>query len=175
MKQLKMQFLTKVLPQKEIPNGYRVRKFRYKDTEAWLDICRHGLFPIDADISYAKAEFAKFPFCKEDDILLAEDETARPIATACGMLLPSGEGYLHWICAKPEARGTGLAAALVLKAAKILYDRGASAVFLTTDDHRSAAIKTYLKIGLCPVKDDADARARWQTIFRTLGIPDTNV
>ena len=169
-RQLKMIFSPEAICAASLPQGYTAVSFQKAHTADWLSICRCGLFPADADLAFAEKELASFPFLREGDILFAEDASGEKIATACGMLLPSSEGYLHWICAKPQARGSGVASALILHMASVLLTRGASCVFLTTDDHRLAAIKTYLRIGLRPVIDNQEMEERWKRIFKELGM-----
>ena len=53
-----------------------------------------------------------------------------------------------------------------------LQARACPVVTLTTDDHRLAAIKTYLDAGFRPVlryDPDSDMRARWDAVIAALG------
>ncbi len=170
MKKLKMRFTHKDVPQANMPEGYAVLPFRAGDEPEWLTIVRHGLFPEDTTLESAMEDLERFPCLKrERDIFFAAKDGKR-IATATGMMREDGSGYLHYICARPEARGTGVASALIAYAAKDLYKRGASYVYLTTDDFRLGAIKTYLRLGLIPVIEDAEDERRWVAVRGALGV-----
>ncbi len=85
-----------------------------------------------------------------------------------GMMEDAATGYLHYICALPEARGTGIASALIAKRIGGLLKEGAAYIYLTTDDFRLGAIKTYLKLGLLPVIEDEEDKMRWNAIHQKL-------
>ncbi len=168
MKQLKMRFTHKDIPQAKTPEDYSIIPFCAGDEQEWLSVVRHGLFPEDTTLEDAIEDLERFSCLKrEQDIFFAVKDGKRH-ATATGMMKKDGSGYLHYICALPEARGTGVAAALITHAAKELYKRGASYVYLTTDDFRLGAIKTYLRIGLTPVIEDAEDERRWMIVRKAL-------
>lgn len=170
MKQLMMRHSESTAPCYSMPCGFAVLPFRKGDEAAWLAIVRHGLFQAEMTLEEAEKDLKAFPCLKrEEDIFFAARDGKR-IATATGMLKEDGTGYLHYICALPEARGTGVAAALVAHAMRHLYEKGASFVYLTTDDFRLGAIKTYLRLGLVPVIEDAEDEKRWRAVFLALGI-----
>ena len=47
---------------------------------------------------------------------------------------------------------------------------GLRRIYLRTDDHRLAAIATYLKLGWRPRTWDEDSRRRWQAVGEALGL-----
>jgi mycothiol synthase len=170
MKQLMMRRCERTAPSYSMPCGFTVLPFRKGDEAAWLAIARHGLFHTKMTLEEAEKDLNSFPCLKREEDIFFAAKNGKRIATATGMLKENGAGYLHYICALPEARGTGVAAALVTHAMRHLYEKGASYVYLTTDDFRLGAIKTYLRLGLVPVIEDEEDEKRWSAVFLALGI-----
>ena len=84
-------------------------------------------------------------------------------------------GQLDYVCVHPEHRGQGLS--LGVCAAVLQYFRvqryenaGLSTLPILPDDHRLAAIKTYLKLGFLPVMDKETAEICGE-IYSDLGWP----
>lgn len=79
---------------------------------------------------------------------------------------------LHLLGASPSQKGRGLGKALTLLACNLSFTSGSSKAFLTTDDHRLAAIKVYLSAGFCPYLGSWDRThyLRWRRIGRLLGV-----
>ncbi len=170
MKQLKMRYARENIPQAQMPEGYAVLPFRVGDEHEWFAIVRHVLFPEDTTLKSAIEDLERFPCLKRERDIFFAVKNGKRLATATGMIREDGSGYLHYICARPEARGTGVASALIAHAAEDLYQRGASYVYLTTDDFRLGAIKTYLRLGLTPVIEDAEDEERWAAVREALGV-----
>ena len=74
-------------------------------------------------------------------------------------------GYLHMVCVLPEHRGKQIGHALNLAALRWFRDRGFKEVWLSTDDWRIPAIKSYLRLGFEPFYPDDSHRERWQAVF----------
>lgn len=77
---------------------------------------------------------------------------------------------IHWVAADPSLTGKGLGNAINVAVLHAMAALGYTSVDLTTDDHRLAAIKTYLKLGFQPVLTDPTHQNRWQTVGSQLGV-----
>lgn len=73
-------------------------------------------------------------------------------------------GWLHYVGVLPEARGFGLGEVLSQRVLIEALARGNSSVYLTTDDPRVPAIKTYLKLGFKPDNWHESHEERWLAI-----------
>lgn len=79
-------------------------------------------------------------------------------------------GWLHYVGVLPEARGFGLGEVLSQRVLIEAVSRGNSSVYLTTDDPRLPAIKTYLKLGFEPDNWHESHAARWQAVKANFGL-----
>lgn len=145
----------------ELPNG----------REVWLDIVRFldpDGTPIAEDDYYDKAMLS-YTHYREDQcyFLTVEGVPAATITVICDEA--QKKGYIHMVASKPEYRGRGLGHLLNDVAVQVLKDTGMQTAYLTTDDWRIPAIKTYLKAGFVPDLDsEPDYKERWQKIYETL-------
>jgi mycothiol synthase len=80
-------------------------------------------------------------------------------------------GLITWVGLRPEHQGRGLGKVLIRACLAEARRAGLATVLLVTDDHRLAAIKTYLECGFrpCPHAWDWTHRPRWRQIGSTLG------
>lgn len=102
---------------------------------------------------------------------LVVDYQGHPIATASARLQPDrfpGSGYLHWVAVDPNHRGQRLGFFLSLAVLHTFGTLGCADALLETQDHRLAAIQTYLKLGFLPQYLDETHRERWAVIIREL-------
>lgn len=83
-------------------------------------------------------------------------------------LHPEG-GEVGWVGADPDHAGKGLGTAVVAAAVNRLIRAGYDHVYLSTDDFRLPAIKTYLKLGFEPMMYKDDMPGRWEAVKQTLG------
>lgn len=72
------------------------------------------------------------------------------------------------VAAKPEARGRGIGNLMSLYAVRVLREQGMQTAYLTTDDFRIPAIKTYLKSGFTPDTSTSDFEERWRKILASI-------
>ena len=79
-------------------------------------------------------------------------------------------GWLHYVGVLPEARGFGLGEVLSQRVLTEALSRGNSSVYLTTDDPRLPAIKTYLKLRFEPDNWHESHAARWLAVKANLGV-----
>jgi len=176
MKQLKMyRFSDTPLIVRELPEGYTY-EFYNGDPEQirdWLDICSNGLIGENGTPENFHGWLTNYPDCNplNDTFFVVSPEGER-VATSTSIKHANGEGYVHMVANKECTRGLGIGHSMVYFGAKVLFDRGCTRIYLTTDDHRLAAIKTYLDGGFCPVMwhdDESDMRERWDNVIKELG------
>lgn len=68
-----------------------------------------------------------------------------------------------------EQRGHGLGKAMIQRAIRVCQDNGIEEIRLLTDDHRLAAIKTYLRNGFLPVgQNSIELKNRWSEIIEKI-------
>lgn len=180
MKQLKMyRFKKTPLTERALPEGYTYEFFSGSDEQIrdWLDICSYGLIGEGGTEGTFHACLTNYPDCDPmNDTFFVVSPTGERVATSTSIKRANGDGYVHMVANKDSCRGLGIGHAMVYFGAKVLFDRGCERIYLTTDDHRLAAVKTYLDGGFCPVMwqdDESDMRERWDKVIKELGYTKT--
>ena len=174
MKQLKMIRGNISLPQQQLPEGYHYAFYKGTEQEIddWLEICSNGLISDKNRAIFEKAITNHPDLVPEQDLFFVTDETGKRVATSAGIQKSNGDGYIHMVAALPECRSKGIGRAMLSFALSLLSDRGCHKIILTTDDHRLAAIKTYLDAGFKPViysDEQDDMKLRWDEVIKNLG------
>jgi len=77
-------------------------------------------------------------------------------------------GWLHYVGVHPNARGAALGEILSQRVLIKAVSRGRTSVFLTTDDPRLSAIRTYLRIGFEPDFCHPSHEDRWHAVVEAL-------
>lgn len=136
--------------------------------DAWLDIVRYGLSEKKEDEAFWRECNYHYPCYKPDDcaFFLCEGQPVATITVICDPV--KKEGYIHMVAAKPEARGRGIGNLMSLYAVRVLREKGMQTAYLTTDDFRIPAIKTYLKSGFTPDTSTSDFEERWRKILDSI-------
>ena len=175
MEQLKMRWTDDHSPAPElrIPDGCEIRRFTELDgaLDAWLDIVQYGLSDGRKDAGYYKSVMLDWPGYSEDRnfFVVADGEPAATLTVICHP--ENKEGYIHMVACKEKFRGRGFGTLLNTLALKVLKEEGMETAYLTTDDWRIPAIKSYLRAGFVPVIPDAETDARWKAVFEKTGAP----
>ncbi len=175
MEQLKMRWTDDHSPAPElrIPDGCEIRRFTELDgaLDAWLDIVQYGLSDGRKDAGYYKSVMLDWPDYSEDRnfFVVADGEPAATLTVICHP--ENKEGYIHMVACKEKFRGRGFGTLLNTLALKVLKEEGMETAYLTTDDWRIPAIKSYLRAGFVPVIPDAETDARWKAVFEKTGAP----
>lgn len=181
MRQLKMLRPSSPVIPRALPEGYRFSLYRgtEEEVDVWLELCRQGqLLPTlppegGADRDWFERMVVNWDGLRpEEDLIFAVDPEGIPVATLCAVRLGDGQGYIHMVATRPDCRGRGLGHASLALGLSMLEARGCPHTYLTTDDFRLAAIKTYLDAGFRPVlwdDPDSDQRARWDAVIAQLG------
>ncbi len=158
-----------------LPEGVAVRRFPQLagPTYAWLDIVRFMEQGAPADIAEDAGFYREVMECRPHYnpflcfFLLVKGVPAATVTVICDP--DKREGYVHMVACKPEYRGRGLGHLLASLAVETLKKEGTQTAYLTTDDWRLAAIKTYLAAGFTPDLDSQpDFRERWKAILSVL-------
>lgn len=160
-------------PELRIPDGCEIRRFTELDgaLDAWLDIVQYGLSDGRKDAGYYKSVMLDWPGYSEDRnfFVVADGEPAATLTVICHP--ENKEGYIHMVACKEKFRGRGFGTLLNTLALKVLKEEGMETAYLTTDDWRIPAIKSYLRAGFVPVIPDAETDARWKAVFEKTGAP----
>lgn len=175
MKQLKMyRFSSAPLTARALPDGYTYEFYNGSEEQIkdWLEICSHGLLGQDSSDGTFHACLTNYPGCDPlNDTFFVVAPDGERVATSTSIKREDGDGYVHMVANKEKCRGLGIGHAMLYFGVKILLDRGCERIFLTTDDFRLAAIKTYLDGAFHPVMwhdDESDMKERWDNVIREL-------
>ena len=180
MAQLKMFCPAQPLREMPIPAGCTVKNFdREEEIAIWVDICKNGILRPEDGVESFERTIRNCPdLCPEEDLffVLCDGEYA---ATIAAIYHPDRKiGHVHMVTAKPEFRGRGIGNWMTYLALKHIYEKGKTEVrytFLTTDDFRKPAVRSYLKAGFLPVDYEPDMQERWQKLIDELEIPETTM
>ena len=155
----------------QLPDGYTLRSYREDGTDtderAWnhiIDECFHNPIINCRDMMLNDPEYRPermFFICYDGE----------PVATASAWFdanFGKDSGMVHYVGALPGHSGKKLGLLVSKAAMQKMKQEGRSWAYLTTDDHRIPAIKTYLKLGFEPVMSHESHSRRWAKIFKTL-------
>ncbi len=172
MEQLKMVWKKCKAPEIKAPDGFTVRTFdgSDKDINAWLDTVAEGLtekrenkdFFYSCMYSHGELEYDKFFMIEHGG------EPAATVAVICDH--EKKEGYIHMVACREKFRGRGVGTFMSGLAVKTLISAGMETAYLTTDDFRLPAIKSYLRAGFYPAIPDEEHENRWNEVYKRLGI-----
>lgn len=177
MAQLIMNWENNNIEAKELalPAGIEVKTFPKLENAltAWQDIVRYldENGQLDTSGEYYKIAMLDYPNY-EDELcyfLLVQGEPAATLTVICDY--EKKQGYIHMVACKPEFRGKGLGRLLNEIAVYTLKEKKMQTAYLTMDDWRIPAIKSYLRAGFFPdLETEADFKERWEKIYTSLGI-----
>ena len=173
MKQLKMcRIMFGPVDRYDLPDGYSICRYSgEEDKTAWVECCRGGRL---IDESKGVKAFDDSITCiteidpYKDVFFLRRDGVI--IGTATAFVRSDGAGDLHMVGIRADHRGKGLCRYLLSAALCKLKKDGAEYTYLTTDEFRKSAIKSYLTSGFLPVDHDTDMKERWAKVIYGLGI-----
>jgi len=161
------------LPHITIAQGYALRSYRPGDSRHWESIITQSFAAEPGAYSFDEV-MRHDPAFRPERIWFAVrgDE---PVATAAAYYWPtvmSDAGNIHYVGALRAHQGKGLGYSVVLAALHQMAREGRRRAWLSTDDFRLAAIKTYLKAGFEPLLIHENQRERWRSVFAALGLPE---
>lgn len=172
MEQLKMYLLPPIdVPELTPPAGYSIIRYMSdKDQEDWVECCKNGAL-INEEIgteAFKEAILERTLDVYQDVLFLVHN--GERIATATCYVNEQNEGDLHMVGMKEEYRGHGLSKYIVYEALRNLNGKNVKYIFLTTDEFRKGAIKTYLNAGFLPVDYDQDMKERWEGVLKDINV-----
>ncbi len=148
-------------PRVELPPGYRLR--------AAID--RRAFVQVQASIGFAVTNEAWTTLVADlVDGAMTFATTApgkEPAAVVTAERRPRGWVELGWVAVDPGHRGRRLGRAVCASVTERLLASGERRLFLSTQDHRLAALAIYLQLGFQPVLR-AEKRERWRAVARQL-------
>ncbi|MBQ3604558.1 MAG: GNAT family N-acetyltransferase [Clostridia bacterium] len=179
MAQLKMYWI-KGTPIKEmtLPEGYSfsLNKGDEADMLAWIECCKNGLVGDDATFENYENSIKNRTNCKHTEDVFFLDYEGKHIATITAIYHPEKNcGEVHMVGMIPEFRGKGLGKYLNNKAIEKLNAQGVKYIFLTTDEWRKGAVKSYLSADFKPVEYDEGMTERWQAVITEYGIDSVDM
>ncbi len=156
------------LPSYNLPVGYRIRKLKDDEGEAWCACLLNDMGIDTMSQELFKEKMLDDIDVPDNSIFCVEDENHIPVATATAQLKVEGNiAHLHMVGARERERGKGLGLAVCAAVIQKHLDDGNVTCFLTTHDWRLPAIKHYLRLGFLPVLNHESIRARWEIIAKT--------
>lgn len=147
-----------------LPEGYAVHTHTSGNEAAWEEIIASA-FGMHFDFSFlikAGNYDPRYVF------YITDGEREIATATATENSAYPGEGWLRMIGVRREEHGNGLGKAIVSAALSSLAARGYKTALLSTDDHRTSALCTYLSLGFRPVYSHESHKERWEILKSTL-------
>lgn len=173
MAQLKMYWLPGTpINDEPLPEGYTVSNYKdEKDKLAWVECCKNGLIGDDADTgAFDDAILGREDVNPYEDVFFI-DYGGEHIGTVTAYVdKEMNAGDMHMVAIRTDFRGRGLAKYLNYICLNHLKDSGADYVYLTTDEWRKGAVKSYLKGGFLPVEYDEGMEDRWSAVLEDYGI-----
>ena len=157
-----------------LPDGYSLREAQPEDIPAIATVLDRAFAGDTWDPSRSWDEARVAATLNEQEGVkqtLVVDFRGRPVATASARVQPDcfpGSGYLHWVAVDPGYQGQRLGFFLSLAILHTFETLGCVDAVLETQDHRLAAIQTYLKLGFLPQYPDASHQPRWEAIHTAL-------
>ncbi len=169
MEQLKMYWKPEKTEFPVLPEGWRWRASdgSEADVAAWVECCRHGLLGPGAGPESFENCISSHEGYSPDSVYFIEHQ-GEVVATVTALLNEEKEGHVHYVGTKPSVRGIGVGAWLNQIVKADLWKRGCTAAWLTTDEFRVAAVRSYLRAGFLPVDYDVDMQYRWTRMLNFL-------
>lgn len=149
-----------------LPEGVTIETFaqRKNALDEWLDIVQYGLCEKLMDEEYYNGCMTSMDRYDENMcyFIVKDGKSVATITVICNR--DTKEGYIHMVACKPECRGQGLGTLLNNIAVFVLKSEGMKTAYLTTDDFRIPAIKSYLRCGFTPDLSTEEYCRRWKKI-----------
>ena len=156
----------------QIPENCRIVNFTEIENamDKWLDIVQYGLSEGKKDAEFYNAAMTSRPNYEEDKcfFILENGEAVATLTVICDY--DKKEGYIHMVACHEAARGKGYGTLLNNVSLHTLKKEGMETAYLTTDDWRIPAIKSYLRAGFTPDLSTEGFKERWDKIFEKIGM-----
>jgi mycothiol synthase len=110
--------------------------------------------------------------------VVEEHSTGEIVSTAVALHNPESSHYyfpfggeIGFVVTNTKHRGKGIGNKVFLKATLRLIEAGYNSIRVVTNDHRLAALKTYLKAGFLPFIYHHDMEERWTKVCEQINWP----
>ncbi len=162
------------LPAPLLPADYQLRYFLPGDEAGWNALMDKAFERRRGQSDYSREMISDEPYRPERVKLVLADSGEIVATASCwrSPRYPADSAVLHWVGADPAHGGRGLGTAVSLEALHQGVAEGCTRAFLLTDDVRTAALKTYLRLAFEPVLTHDSHRQRWQTILDQFSWPE---
>ncbi len=155
-----------------VPDNCRLVNFLQLDNalDKWLDIVQYGLSSKKMNADYYNSVMTSRLNYKEDKcfFVLENGNAVATLTVICDY--EKREGYIHMVACHEAARGKGYGTLLNKLAVYTLKKERMETAYLTTDDWRIPAIKSYLRAGFEPDVSTDEFKERWKEIYKQLNI-----
>lgn len=155
-------------PIPELPEGYRLRDANHND----LDALATTLALAFEDDLWSVARVNRTLISASDvSRTFVVDYGGVAVATASAQTKPerfAGAGLLHWVAVHPAHQGKRLGYVVSLAVLREHKRLCRDAAFLSTDDERLPAIRTYLRLGFRPYLEDDTHPERWERVMQII-------
>ena len=156
-----------------LPKGYRHVTYR-RDGKGDLSFDEYKRLWFRVCPDWTEEQFDKFfadPLIPDDGFFVLLDPSGDAAGHSNLQLNEHrpGTATVHWVEVREDERGKRLGYIVSERVIEEATRRGYDRLYLTTDEFRIPAIKTYLKLGFRPVMWDTDMRPRWFPILQSLG------
>ena len=158
------------LPEVDIPADYEIRTYIPGDAENWERIITISFDREDDPIRFEEVMESDPAFSSERIFFVICNSEA--VATASAYYRDAqfpDKGMLHYVGVLPGHTGKKLGYWVSLVALHRMTAEGRQGAWLSTDDFRLPAIKTYLNLGFQPFLVDENQSQRWKRVFSELG------
>lgn len=149
----------------EVPEGYVLRLYCSSDALNYINLMQQAGFTEWSQ----KITEDTLKYCVPRGFFVVEHMISRRLVGTfmarhiSDIFHPYG-GRLDWLAVDPKHNGKKLGYILVAASANRLIDMGYENIYITTDDHRVAAICNFLKAGFVPDLYSNEMYMRWQKI-----------
>lgn len=160
-----------------LPEGYSFSNYsKEEDKKDWVEICKNGLVGDNATVE----DFHNAIETREDlnpyEDMFFLDYKGEHIGTITAYVRKEDNvGDVHMVSIRTDFRGRGLGKFMNSKALLHLKEKGVEYAFLTTDDWRKGAVKSYLNAGFLPVKYSVGMCKRWSALLKEFNIPEVKM
>ena len=162
----------KAVNKPQIPENCKVVNFTELEDamDKWLDIVQYGLSEGKMDAEFYNKIMTQHTNYEENKcfFILENGKAIATITVICDY--DKKEGYIHMVACHESARGKGYGTLLNNVALYTLKNEGMETAYLTTDDWRIPAIKSYLRAGFEPDTSTDDFKTRWDNIYKKINV-----
>jgi mycothiol synthase len=149
-----------------VPDGYELRTYRNSDEDAVIK-----LLSSDGE-SMGQREWQRYrDILLPNGLFVVEDTTGGLVATAGAVHNPNPGRYyfpfggeLGYLIVLQSQRRRGLGKAVCQSVVRRMMSAGYESIRVCVQEHRIAAIRTYLSVGFVPFLHSAEVEQRWQRL-----------